>query len=706
MAVRRQEKSLTRRYQVDVRNTFDYTTPALQVVAGPTDPYFQPIANPQLRQLIDALGTVSSSLQAYSSHAQKLWEEEYEKGRLARAAGEELPSRSEAMQAGWYALSGELAARTEYKPRLLKFLEENLEASPEEFAEGLNAITQEFLDHPSEHYLRGFALTALSIEEDVLNRYHAAQRKRVREASLDKITQKARDEAESMVLEIMGPIFGVQSLSEIVGNQEIYDAFSHGDFGAIYARDMREALSRTQALAQDLGIHRKDVSEIYVNVVGRMAVELGLPELLSFADLRDESGVSIAGGTLGEVVERYRAQAGAARERYVAAFEKQAEQERRIALDRAVKDLEYNIALLRLEPDSMRAAEGAVRLRHQLANDPTYADLPRDVFVSLLNKITDIEQGSHSLTEHGNELLYSELYLQAVTGEVSLEDIETARAEYQLSLPQYKTLIDKWWEWEERRRRGEVEDRPDRQHINALRRQFINLIGGVNDFGAFTDEMMATSVIQAFAQREMEWFEKNGRNPSYWEWVEEILEPILSRYNMKLSDIRTYGLYVTDPDARPSLLDDTPPWVIEEQRREEERRRARSRARAFVEDRISPFLSRFRFWAEADLPDPSPEWRLGPDRSFAFISEALAAGLTLDEIVEGLRRGGESDEAIEWYLKYYPFMYAREALHTVEAQLDPVTVIDEIRRDLMEQGFSEEEIDEAIQAARWKPVEE
>lgn len=339
-------RQLTSRAQVDKRISHDPTTPSLHVVASPTDPMvFGSGHDSRAARLAEALGVIQQNKavidQAVSLGAERV----YKEGALSAMKGEERPSTGMIRIQGWDTLKGELTARQEYRDELNSFFNDNhLELLPEEFEAGVREISNKYIQGASKSYLEGFLPQALDIEQSIFDKYNSTHRELVRQESMDMLSSKAHNTVVKHLTEYLQSRFeGIESLDDILTRPEVlWQLDVEGTLGAELAPILRADLSDAQRKGKQLGFTRHEVNQLYLEQVGELAVRYGMPELLDFLWLPDETGnAPIRSAAAGKTSFQYLSKSEAERKTTVNEYLKaiaKAEEEQKKALEEQLKE--------------------------------------------------------------------------------------------------------------------------------------------------------------------------------------------------------------------------------------------------------------------------------------------------------------------------------------------------------------------------------
>ena len=179
-------------------------------------------------------------------------------------------------------MNGQLMAKRDYKQELEQFFNDNYaNLAPEEFEDGINAITQRYISGATNHWLEGFLPIAAEVEQHYAEKYNQAQRELIRTQSLDLVRTDAAESVRAYVQDLVLDRIGLGSLDEILTNPEAYTLLGATDFAEIVRPALRQQLTALQKASAPLGLTKSEVSSIFAEEVSKLAVKYGLPEPLS-----------------------------------------------------------------------------------------------------------------------------------------------------------------------------------------------------------------------------------------------------------------------------------------------------------------------------------------------------------------------------------------------------------------------------------------
>ena len=256
-----------------------------EVSARPTDPFVQPGGvSENTKALMGALDKSGNLLTQYTKMKHQEREADKKVGYEAGLTGGPAPGdeASDAKIAGWKQAQGEGAA-FDYELEVTEYLQNNVNASPDEFQQGLAQLTQKYTDAASESYLKGFIPQAEKIEQRVTKTYLNEQHEQVLSEGLNNLAKGFR-----------------QELSDIVEGKDPEKK----------AGEVRKLFTKYQQKGKSFGLSRGRVSERMLNLVGREAEKAGDSDLLEFASVPDEDGgIRLTDTKLGEAVRTWKQRA-------------------------------------------------------------------------------------------------------------------------------------------------------------------------------------------------------------------------------------------------------------------------------------------------------------------------------------------------------------------------------------------------------------
>ena len=675
------------RLQVDAQETFDFTTPDIEVVTRPTDPYSQPAAGIGWQQLAQALSAINPALQGYAQSQLQQYEQDFEKGQLARATGKEKPSKSLGMIRGWETLDGIYKA-LQYKKEISDFYNQNYASlSPEEFGAALDEIEKRYLEGMTEWQQRGFVEKSLSAREQIEMAYINSQAQLIKQESLDKISQKAYDDVHSALLK------GIEaagiSEEDAAGNPYFYQVVLDENNRKNLAAYIRAIITDTQnRIGKDLNLTKTEVAELYVQQLGELAVEYGLPELLDAAYIK-ESGISLEGSTLGDKVRRYREQATKAREAYLDAWTKQQKEQEQKELNELMIRTYQIQAQLSLMENPMEAAKQAYQWMLRMYEDPLYLSLDEADYHKLLKGFQDIAEGQFSFPDTSNDYVFVELKTKALQGTLSWQEVYDAMNSFELSRKDAEELMEMVAQIEriKAENEGKLPPWPDEKFVAPIRDRIIDYIGEQNALGVFQKGLDALAVETMFVQETYKFLQENGRFPTFTEWKEQIADRVLRFFELDFKTIMS----AAGPNTIPPDLDDN----LSVTRKKE-----------------APW---WQFWNWRKTETIELPFSYANQTVFNSLYNLFSSGVKLNTLREAIQNGtndpsvsklvqlfsqaGDPAEVAEGFFNY--FRYAVVDYFLNQSDNDPLTAVEKAKTLLSEIGYSTNEINEAVRWVRY-----
>ena len=429
MAKKQQTRRTTQRKTVDPRNTFDFTTPNLQAQARPVDPYVEPNAGQRARQLAQTLGVAKDTIDMAKPFLNEYAEQQYEEGRMAAITGEDKPSDGYYRVTAYEKANGELTASTEYKETLSEYYRQNYtNTSPEEFQEGLEEITKEFVEGRTDNFLQGFAPKAQQLEQSVVSEYNSFQAEEFHRKSLNTVGSLSREGINDVVNQNIADRYqdvGITNIEDLEQNPQMYVTVMKDEtFRESLAKDLRKQLSEIQKKGKDMGLSTSEISEKFVEFLGTTAIENGMPEIINMAYEKDESGVSLATGIFSKTIASSEDKAENVRSQRLQEFTKEQEEltkeeqqqqkeEREAALKQYQSNIREEVTLLDNISDPTERATQALETQQRLIGNEEFDQLDNTTQKQLLNDVTairkkaikDLEAEAEELEEESKERL-------------------------------------------------------------------------------------------------------------------------------------------------------------------------------------------------------------------------------------------------------------------------------------------------------------
>jgi hypothetical protein len=410
---RQSAHSQTSRRTVTDQETFDFSTPNLQVSARPVDAFARPMGvSGSTRALMQAFAT---GKEAYQQHKEYKEQKDFEAGSMAKATGQEQDtSKSAAWITGYEAMSGEAAA-ADLRDALEKFHTENWQADPDSYAAGREEIVKGFLDGKSEAYLKNFVPQAVKLEEHYSQAYQKAQLGQLQQDAVTNARKAMRVQLDDIL----------QDPSKAAESPKI----------------LRAKLTTMQGSLKQYGLSRTAVSKQIVEAVGMRAVLEGMPELMAFAMEPDDSGMALADNPeLADSVLTYVKQAETARDAGVTAAkkaEKENQEKLKDTVERTLVEKFYA-----LDPKDRAGRMEALQILHNAGavdRNPFGVALDPGQLEHYYKVANELMSGGGNFAQEYEPKVYQDLWIKAAQGTLSMEELDANQSS--LTRDVYKALI-------------------------------------------------------------------------------------------------------------------------------------------------------------------------------------------------------------------------------------------------------------------------
>ncbi len=683
-----EEQRIEGRKQYDIREFFGYTTPNLDVVARPTDPYVQPGLSSGAQNLINALGAVQTGLQGYAQYKGIKNTEDYEAGAIARAKGSpfsEVEKKSAATIKGWEELDGRITASTSYRNELAEYLELHKNDDPETFQKGLKEIAVKYLTG-TDNYIKGFVDKGLAVDESVLASYQDYQNRKFVEELEVKVTGEMGNTIEEKLKAALSNTLGIEvaDIREFIKSPQAFADYveSKDAFEKTIATALRSTLSEMQATYKDLGYNKLQVSEMFLDAVSTMAILNGIPELLSYAFEKDAQGnVSVAKTKLGDKVLNAIRQAENTRDSFLNAMNESAAKKQKEAENTVINGVRAQISELELIDDPLEAARQATALRLELMKNPAIMGMDSSKIGSFFNDLVKLENGQNRFPATGDEYAFAGLYAKATLKSLALEDIAKARKAGQLTLDQYTSLMDKWKVIEKEREDAKNGDKGKWQaqtSISQTQNSIIRMIAPMDMMGKIENPENEVLANHMFAQGLERWRKKNNNeNPDFDQWYNEIAVPVIKFFEEKKK--REGG----DAAASTDVIDLTTQRGVQKQEAAiKQQEEAAAKQKAKEETAAAQQIKALNNLSSKD--------------SYSRVEQSFNAGYNRTQITAALTKAGTTEESIKRYLSNYGRTYTKEFIRRMNAlsrgYIAIETIEKQLREDLKAKGFNDNEI--------------
>jgi len=279
--------------------------PKLQVSARPVDTYVRPSMSNSATRLAKSLGMAVDTAGALGQIAGVQNQQAQREGHEAFLRGDETPEQVEGVKKWFTAQNVKRESFMALKGqadvvKLVPQLEEiaSTSSTSQEAAARLAKLRKDMTDGAggSTGYLQYFGPDFDAKSSRVLSQVGDRERKEAVKLLWDKQTTLTEDTLDGLVDSQLPlkPNGSSMTTQELLRDPEAYAEFTANFNSVDAAKALRGILSEVQANFKQTGLtNNSDVSKEFLKIVSRRAQQLGLPELLEFADIED-SGVKLS----------------------------------------------------------------------------------------------------------------------------------------------------------------------------------------------------------------------------------------------------------------------------------------------------------------------------------------------------------------------------------------------------------------------------
>lgn len=256
-------KEKNTRMQYNDQDTFDFSTPNLQVTARPTDPYVKPVMTDDAAAVAQFADSMKGFMKGFSDRKDKKHDEDIQAGKRAKMRKEEKPEDASAgFIKGYETLEG-VSGGAELYTKMEENYKKNWQDTPAEFQAKQEALVKEFLNGRSDHYVDG--LLGMAVEaENMFTKKHFEDNKKIIDNNINTHLRNAVDGMVNISLE-----------------------------QGVNPAKLRAGLTDLQGLAIQQGRSRLETSDHFIDAVGPTAIKKGRPDLMMFAYERDTTGTRL-----------------------------------------------------------------------------------------------------------------------------------------------------------------------------------------------------------------------------------------------------------------------------------------------------------------------------------------------------------------------------------------------------------------------------
>lgn len=738
---------LTRRNQLDQRMTFDSTTPDIDAIARPVDAIERKDVSSKASSLAQALGLFGDSLNNIGQMQQQIMAHDNKEGEFMALKGEDKPTKGQALIQGYEKAQGRLAA-SKYQQEMNEFFLNNHEAlSPEEFQEGLTAISNKYLEaSPSDDYLKGFLPQAQSIEDKTTLAYQEVVAENLRKENIETISQTMNNEVMAYLGETLG-IDSIETLEEIKKEPEEYQRLIGKTEVDSVSEGVRNQLTDFQEIAKGMNIDRTTTSTLLVHQLGNLAVEYGLPNLLDFANIPDESKVALKNNPdLMNVIESYKDQAENEQNRIVEMQDreatKQTVEDQKLFVNQTtfkITDLE----LMQNDPEGglEKASAEAKKLLEELREKDSYKTLDDNRVRMIEGNLQKIIDGDKVFRSQSVKPVFEDLLDKARAGEITDEDVLTNSGNLsQNHYSMFLNFIDERAAAEEQAQldaqaaaqaKAEKAIKDRNKDIDRTRNVFFQdtldtTIDYVTSTIGFVDERFSSAITKYMNNKYIEYIYQNDFRPPSLADTEQWFNNYLGSYEgspvKNLEQITSSGLVGVTEESQTTegqlnynegLADGT----IEPKEPEDNRTiyekifggdkevnvdPYNTEDTYVSKTRNNPYASTDRLLreqeekAQAEANAPRKPFSLPREKVFGGFDSFKEQGYSIREIAnDGVRQGVFTEEEASLYAKTYAIENVQDIFRTKGA-----LGLDEALKTLQEEGFTYLESLELAKEAR------
>lgn len=276
------------RLQPSARTAVDLKPERLDVVAKATDPFVQQGKDADLTGAVDVLKMVSGGLDSYSTLQKAQKEDNKLAGMTAAFTGEEPNKPSSFFNLGlgytegYEEMKGKIDASTTYNNAVNEYTATNSHLPPPEFQAGLKEITKKYLQQPglTPHTVAGMIPEVMATDKSVINHNQKVWSTNVAIEHDSTFFANAQADLKGALQTQLG-LNAIEQLKlddvrDMLRTPEGIQKWSG------VSSTLTSMYYDARAKAKEMGYSPTRVSEMYLDVVSKIATEYGRPELLEF----------------------------------------------------------------------------------------------------------------------------------------------------------------------------------------------------------------------------------------------------------------------------------------------------------------------------------------------------------------------------------------------------------------------------------------
>ena len=277
----------------DPRETYDTTTPNLEVYGKRIDPFITPSTN---KGNIDALVSFAKDFnrtgELYLAYKKSQEGDEEAEGMASRARGEELNSnKSTAFIRGYEKLQGKIDGVSKLNAEAIDFFEKNKDLPADEFEKKFSDIVMnKYVDGRSTNYLKGFLPEALATLEHT-TKQHVTY---IRDMTNENLFRNINDTISVDIQREIQTTFGL-TIPEIMFDYDKRLMLDNNRemLNNVFPSQIRQLVSNKLNELKEMNISRRDAGFAIAKTIANLSEKWGLPELIKYTEIPDELGQTV-----------------------------------------------------------------------------------------------------------------------------------------------------------------------------------------------------------------------------------------------------------------------------------------------------------------------------------------------------------------------------------------------------------------------------
>lgn len=493
------------------KDTYDITTPSLEVFAKRTDPHVD--AGSPNKGNVEALtkfaGSINQGLASYMDYKKYKNKEDEELGAFEKMRGtkrEDIVNKSEAFIRGYEQLEGKLDAVQNLNRDAAMFLEENRGLTAEEFSQKFGEqIINKYVNGKSNNYLRGLFPEALNLEKTTLEKHAQG----IIADMVNKRDTAVNTEMNTDVVRISQDMLGLPDLDVLRTDYVSRKAFNDtsAQRKGVIAPKLREYLDTNMAKWMQLGLTKQQAYERFFENVAQVSITYGMPELMGYAyEVSKVTGYKeVNNEKIREGVMKAESQAMTQARTFQSAL-KAAKEDK----DKEKEETTVNQYLMRLT--DIKDVSEAMAIKNELNNPEMMKLLPPDKFSTILAHVQNVIEAGGKFPAASNNAVLSGLQTKLLRGTLTQDDIV---ASYSSLSKQDRTYLINEYQQQQSILRGYAKQdaQYDRQECNGLITATLQTIR-TDKLNKIEDADKPLKALQDLQDRAHSYKKKNGVYPT------------------------------------------------------------------------------------------------------------------------------------------------------------------------------------------------